>query len=58
MYDSKRLNIAGRIDDIKSTGADYLRYELIDENERIDQINAQSNEPDDMESGHFIMGVE
>ena len=36
----------------------YLRYELIDENERIDQINAQSNEPDDMESGHFIMGVE
>ncbi len=58
MYDSKRLNIAGRIDDIKSTGADYLRYELIDENKRIDQINAQSNEPDDMESGHFIMGVE
>ncbi len=56
MYNSSKLNISDMISEISSINADYLRYELIDRQDKFDDIyNSKHN---DTENGHFVMGVE
>lgn len=61
LYDNKYMNLTDLEELIAGTGANYIRYEFVDDNEQEDKIeNVLSDEVEEslITRGHFLLGVE